>query len=296
MIFEQPYCEFTKYQQNSVGNGINQGIGFIPGTGDTKGAWTEIFSSVTDETYGIALRFHFNHIDSQARPTLADIGVDTAGGTSYSVLIPDLNAGQAASVQHDNYGGLPMPCKEGYWYYFPVYIKAGSSLAVRGQVGNATASSCRVTVKLFQNPTRPELLPVGSKVTTVGIDTGNSRGTLLTAGLSPNEGAWVSLGVSTISAFWIQMSYGIDSGAMGTGATGSTYFDVAYGPAGARRTLFENLVATHQAADDAMSNFMNWGPNCYVNFPSGTEIWARSKADSDSTLTNTNAMCWLVGY
>lgn len=150
------------------------GTSITPGANDAKGSYTQLLTALSDDCYGVVVGITGAAVSANAKPALVDIGADPAGGSSYSIIIPDLN-GSATR-------GWTSALVTGIWYYFPLYVKAGSSLGARAQVGNATAGTIRVFVKLFGRPTHPENLKFGTYVDAIGVDSANSRGTAVTAG------------------------------------------------------------------------------------------------------------------
>ena len=169
-----------------------------PGASNTFGSFAALYTSaeVTDKAYGILINFNNNAVSATARDTLVDIGVDEAGGTNYRVVIPTLLASSAGTQSASN-GGCG-----GIWYYFPLGIEAGSSVAARASVNNATAGSFQVACWLHCRPRRPDLHRVGSFVRAFGINTATSSGTAITPNGSGSKSAFVQLGSATVEPLW----------------------------------------------------------------------------------------------
>lgn len=161
-----------------------------PGTGGTKGSWAQVFTGtqMSTEGFGILIFINNNSTSATTRNALIDIGIDPAGGTTYSVVIPDLIGGHAAPA---NVGGI--------YYYFPLYVPAGSTVAVRA-VGTV-ATTFNVALTIYGKPRRPDSVLAGTKVTAFGATLASATGTTVTAGTTA-EGAWTQLGSATAHPIW----------------------------------------------------------------------------------------------
>lgn len=166
------------------------GATVTPGTAGTKGAWTQVFTGaqVSTEIFGVLVLISNGATSAATRNHLVDIGIDPAGGTAYTVKIPDLLGGHAAPI---TVGGI--------YYYFPLYIPAGSSVAVRA-VGTI-ATTFNVALTLFGKPRRPDSVMAGQKVVAFGATLATATGTAVTAGTTA-DGAYVQLGTATTMPLW----------------------------------------------------------------------------------------------
>lgn len=281
-----PVNEFLAYQQNADTPVTNFGATIVPGVNDVKGNWTGLMGGiVAEDTYGILLQIHSSNSANNARPILVDIGLDVAGGSSYQVLIPNLNASMAANPTEGNMQ------QGGFHYFFPLFVKKGSGLAARAQVGNATANTLKVFCRLYQKPTHPELCRVGSWVSAVGIDTTNSRGTAVTPGANAAEGSWASLGTIPRTGWWLQASHSIDdSSLVGVYA----FLDIAIGDSTNKRTLILNQ-SFFSDSNESMSGALRQGPDCANALPIGQTLWARVSNQATVGDTNTTAMAYVMG-
>jgi hypothetical protein len=172
------------------------GWGFLhtpSATADTFSTYATLVSAadVDYDVYGIYLCFNNGATTNTIRNTLVNIGVDNAGGTSFQTIIPDLIAGSAAPLNIGS-GGI--------WYYFPLYIPAGSSIGI--QAGSTTTASFSTAVWLYGKPRRPEAVRTGSYVTAFGATRGTSwRGTNITPGTT-SEGTLTQIGSATTKSHW----------------------------------------------------------------------------------------------
>lgn len=162
---------------------VAYGTSVTPGASNAEGSWTQIASSanIAQDVRGFFLMVHTGNTNSQAKPHLLDIGVDPAGGTSYTAVISNIPCGAGAT-------------DVGHPFFFPLYIKAGSSVAVRVQGANATAGTVRVAAKFYGHLSNPAAWKQGFFSETIGTVT-NSNGTSFTPG-NAADGSWVSLGTT----------------------------------------------------------------------------------------------------
>jgi hypothetical protein len=177
-----------------------------------------------------------------------------------------------------------------YFYYFPLFIKAGTALAARAQVGNATAGTLRVICKVYMKPSRPELLRFGSWVQAIGLDTANSRGTAFTPGTGA-KGSWASLGTGLAKdAWWWQASCSIDDA---TTNAMTMLMDIGAGTTGNQRILLNNMVHVANSGEE-MGMYPPPMFECVHEVPAGTEIWARAYATIASN-DNETACVYALG-
>ena len=114
--------------------GASIGASVTPGN-NTYGSYSSIMSgaTVTDDVYGLWIIVNTGFVSGSARDIIITIGLDPAGGTSFSDWITDL-AGSCAS----NYGGATSA--GGVKYFFPLFIKAGTAVTVGGASEGAWTS------------------------------------------------------------------------------------------------------------------------------------------------------------
>lgn len=181
------------------------GTSVTPGN-NTKGAYAQVLTgaNVSKDVFGLLVNINSNAVSTAARDAIVDIGVDPAGGSAYNVLIPDL-LGSCAAPAIGAFGS-------GITYFFPIWIKAGSSVAARASVNNATVGTLRVRCRVLGAPKDKRSILVGTKCLAYGITAASSAGTAITPGTT-SEGAWTSVG--TVAAgdepwFW-QWGLGINN-------------------------------------------------------------------------------------
>lgn len=217
---------FWTYDNWGTNPGSAIGTSVTPGASNTLGSWTQLASAanIAENVYGLYFQVHSGSTTTQSKQQLLDIGIDPAGGTSYTAVISDMVIGnsptlvQAGNIEH----------------FFPLYIPAGASVAARVRGSNATAGTVRVAARFYGMRSAPEMMRFGSFTETLGADTANSRGTAFTPG-NAADGSWVDLGAISKPMWWWQMGHQIDNATI----TGEyVYIDVAYGDASNKTTIF----------------------------------------------------------
>ena len=275
-----PFNEFS-WSFSSVQNtrpAVPMGTSITPGTAPTMGAWTQIISSanMTNDAYAISICFNNGSTSAVTRNYLVDIGVDTSGGTNYSVWIPYLMAGHSAVY---NVGG-------GIFYNFPLYIPAGSSVAVRAMGNVTTVFSTYISV--FGKPKRPDQIQVGTKVFSFGQTLATATGTSITLGTTA-EGAWTQVGSAlTQSCWWWQVGYtAVDTTFGGT----AIHLDVGVGDATNKDTVLENVLVIPSATETIVTFYPFMA--CGIGAP-GEIVYMRGQT-SGAADTTPSVMCWGLG-
>lgn len=258
------------------------GTSVIPGASNAEGAWTQVATSanIAQDVCWIRVWVSNGATSTAQKDHLLDIGVDPAGGSSYTAVISNIICGQSAA-----------PSAGGRWYAFPYYIKAGSSVAVRIQGQNATAGTAFVAVKFYGQPSNPHMVRVGQVAETIGAIS-NSGGVSFTPGNTNAEGAWVSLGTTTNKLWWWQLCVQISNG---TTTSLGYAIDLAYGDSTNKVMIIENLwMGLPGTAEVVLSSTLNHFMECYREVPAGSEIFVRGTCSS-TTLTGWNAVAIGVG-
>ena len=260
--------------------GTSAGLSLAPANG-SKGAWGILATAaqMTEEASGFCLWVHTGGTANANRPLALDIGIDPAGGTSYSVMVADIVCGNA---------GTALLAGGGHKFFFPLRIPAGAQIAVRGQ-SNAT-TAVRVGIKLYGKANASEMLPRGSFTETVGY-VGSGSGTTFTPG-NAADGAWAELGTTTRPCWWWQLGYSISNTTI---MAEYTYIQLAYGDATNKHMILER---THQATTgeligDVTGQQVVWQEG-YCRVPAGATLYVRGRAN-DAPDTGYNAVAIGVG-
>jgi len=248
----------------------------------TKGVYTAIFpdTEVVNVVYGVLINLNSADVATAARNHLTDIAWDPAGGTSYQDRIPNLLSAAACDLL----------LASGVWYYFPVFIKAGSEIAARTQ-SSTGAATIRVWMQLFGKPTHPELCRVGQKVVAYGANTGTSAGVAMTPGTT-SDGAYVTIAAPAESCWFWQLGIGCGD----TTQNPTLYFcDLAYGAAGSEKLIIEDLPKWNYTSSEEGGVNMAVPFACYRSVQAGTIIRGRSQCNGTADATFTVAAYGVTG-
>lgn len=232
------------------------------------GTYAQLISggSNPDESYGILINVNGNFDLAANCNTIIQIGIDPAGGSSYTAIISDLMCGNASSYIESG---------SGQWWYFPIYIPPGASVGVSAYGTVATAFS--VNCQLYQKPAAPHMLRVGKYCTNVGIASATRTGTSITPGTTA-EGAWTSLGTTARGAWWWQISMQVTSSDTSF-YTGVFHIDLAYGDSSNKHMIIENAHVYNDSHEYQTSPAVIAG--CERDLPAGTTLYARAQKSSN---------------
>lgn len=229
MLFTRPNQGFGLVLSNpadGVRAVINNGVSVTPAQ-NAYGSYVQLFSgaAVTDDVYEIWITINNVAVSTVARDCVVSVGLDAAGGTSYTSLV-DLIGGPAAG-----YTTL-----FGTTYRFPLFIKAGTSIAVAGAINSATLTAFNVMCRLYCRPEDPSSLYVGTYIDQYGVTIGSSAGTGITEGAA-SEGTYVALGTLTRPCSWIDFGLGVNNNNM---TASFPEVDIAIGDGSNKRVVIPN--------------------------------------------------------
>ncbi len=270
------------YTNHTAPQTANIGTSVTPGASNAEGTYTQIASSanIANEVWAFAFWIAGGNTAAQDKSQIMDVGVDEAGGTSYTAIISNLVMGNSAPA---NAGGL--------WFYFPMKIQSGSSVAVRIQGSNATAGTVRVGAYFWGRPSRPELFWRGQVSETIGTIT-NSGGVSFTPG-NATEGSWFSLGTTTRKLSYWQLGMQISNG---TVASQATLVDLAFGDGTNKHMIMENVpLMITSTSESQVTCPLQWVPtSCFCPVPAGGELWVRGHC-STTPASGYNAVAVGIG-
>lgn len=249
---------------------LTLGTSVTPGATNAEGSYTQIATgaNISRDCYWVEFLIVAGSTSTAQKDHLLDIGVDNAGGTSYTTVISNIVCG-ASAPNNAGSGGLR--------FVFPLFIKSGSSVAVRIQGNNGTAGTVRVAAKFFGDPSNPEAVPIGCFAETIGTIT-NSGGVSFTPG-NAADGSWVSLGTTTSALWWWQLCVQLSSAAM----TGNliTYVDLAFGDA-TNKVIIQREMFVQTSLESVgpcvVSNLAF--PAGYRPVPGGSTIYVRGRCSA----------------
>jgi hypothetical protein len=243
------------------------GTSVIPGASNAEGSWTQLLTALAFEVHGILIRVSDGTQSGQIKNHLLDLGIDPAGGSSYTAVISNIVCGESALITNTG---------SGHRYFFPLRIPSGATVAARIQGSNATAGTVIVGIRVWGEPDAPYFLPVGQYSETVGTIT-NSNGVSFTPG-NASDGTWVSLGTTSRECWWWQIGYQVDNGTI----TGEySYIEIGVGDSTNKSVITRVLHggATTESCGDCMgAHLVPLGAYCSV--PAGSELWIRGRCNN----------------
>lgn len=257
-----------RYDNWGTNPSATPGTSVIPGATNAEGSWTQVASSanIAQDVVGFSLQVTNGATSGQQKSHLLDVGIDPAGGTSYTAAISNIVCGQSGSVI----------ALSGHNFYFPLSIKSGSSVAVRVQGNNGTAGTVRVAVRFHGQVSGALALPCGWFSETIGTIT-NSSGNSFTPG-NAADGSWASLGTTTNPMWWWQLGYQISNSSTSLHAT---YIDLAWGD-GSNKHLIKRLLhggnTTEQIGDFLGANLNPFESYCPT--PAGATLYVRGRCSA----------------
>lgn len=247
------------------------GTGFTGGNANVDGTVVQLLSALAFDVHYLVVGISGTQASAVDHNCLADILVDPAGGTSWASFIDDLTCG----FYSVNSTVIGMTC----WFYFPIFIKSGTSMAIRVRSASAGMSSGRCIIYAMGNPSRPDRWWCGSKVESLGINAASSKGTNVTPGNTGAWGSWTTIGTSTLDYGAVQ--FGIN-GSDATATAAGYYWEFGYGSlklAGSPK-IYRPIGST-----EGGSRVSPGGPlNC--NVPAGTIWQARAMGSGTSEVIN----------
>lgn len=243
------------------------GTSVTPGASNAEGSWTQVATSgnIAQDIYGLYVVVGDGRTAGASKPHLLDIGVDPAGGSSYTPEISNLACGCTTI----NDGARQQ-------FFFPYFIKSGSSVAVRIQGANATAGTVRVGTRFYGQQSRPETFPVGTYSETLGTIT-NSNGVSFTPG-NAADGSWVSLGTTAKPLWWWQLGYQIDNSTI---TAEYTYIELAVGD-GSNKHVIQRVMhggTTNETVGSVIDPRSCWFES-YHPVPAGAELFVRGRCNN----------------
>jgi hypothetical protein len=237
----------------SAGNEVNLSAGnrtsgttlATSGVANTKGAYTTILTPASD-VYGMYLRVQNCNSTGTNRDALMDI----AYGASDTVVVPNLNIGEAGPKEFNIYG-LNIPSGEA--------IKARMQCTAGAQAANVSIMSV----------TRARLAIPLSTYIAYGVDTANSRGTSVSAGAGA-FGSWVEIGTTSRDHYvWLP---GFDIFGAISVLANDILVEIATGPNSGSLTTMGFATCSHSSVEIVTTYSM---PIFYAT-SSGAKVWARA--------------------
>lgn len=276
----EPLLSISSYSSTRPPNSSTEhNITFTTGAANTKGSWVEVLAgaAVTSDLCWIDTWVSWNNISGAARRCSFDIGIDETGGTSYTVLIPDVCASMAAL--HTLGGGIR--------HAFPIHIKAGSSIAVRGQASDGSGT-CGIAMRGFGRPRCGTPAFAGKYATTFGFTAASTTGVAVTPG-GASEGLWTAIAtsISRPHHWWQLGMYSTDA----TLTSGNIYHvDLAFGDASNKHIIITDQNWFIPSANEEIATPGRL-VGCFRTVPAGANLYVRAQcsgtADANLSFTAT---------
>lgn len=271
------------YSHNLTGtiSGSTFGTQVVSGTGSADGTAVTVLSALSHDVEYLKLVLGTTKSSGVDNNALMDILIDPAGGTSWSVLIPSLIVAGLFNITV----GSSSPAGPTGGYDFPIWIPAGASIGARCR--NAGTSAQTISLAMFaQGGNRnPASWWCGQRVSAIGIDAANSRGSSISCGGTTNTyGSWADFGSPLGEACGaVQWAIGGDYTFGGSTWT-SRQYEFEFGVGGVR------YGAPFVRAN--MSSVCGWwiptGP-AFHRFPAGTQFQARGKSGASGAVALSGA-------
>lgn len=245
------------------------GTNITSGSANSKGSWTSIAtgSNINRHVYAMYLQLHTGSTATTLRPLLFDVGIDPAGGTSYTTIIPNVLCGNSPALT----------AAGNREFYFPIRIPKGSQVAIRSQSVGAT--NTRFAARFYGELSRPEMFPYGFYADSFGADEASSQGTSITPG-NATDGAWTLIGTTSRPIWWWQLGYQI----WNTTITAEyTYLDLGYGDgtAAGTKTIFRMMhggTTSETCGLAAQTHLLSIA--AYTPVPAGRNIYVRGRTNN----------------
>jgi hypothetical protein len=271
-----PPCGFGYYTSNLTGTppAALVGTNFTFGANSADGATVGVITTPTArDVHRVVISIGGCSTATNDNSALVDILRDPAGGTSYTNWIDNLVGGFTATPAA---GTIPLS----QHYDFPIFLRAGATLAVRARKNGATAATTgRIVVHLFGDPSRPEQWWCGQGIESLGIDEGTSKGTAHTPGNSGAFSAYATIGTSTRRYGNLALAINGSDGVM---TAVGYYWQIGIGSAQAPGTpTFYHANSTGEVS--ARSSFLHSIP---CDIPAGTALRVRGTASGTAEAHN----------
>lgn len=246
------------------------GTSVTPGGSGAEGTYTTLIAagSVTEDLYGFYVRLSdMSSTTGVANNTFVDIGLDRAGGTSFTDYVANIVCG----------GVGPITAVNGREMFFPLFVPSGSTIGARARRVSATAGTMRVALRGYGRRGWPEHMPVGSGCQTLGVsETTAVDATAVTPG-NAADGTWTSIGTLATAAWWHQVGYQIDNTAV---TAEYTYIDLGYGD-GTNMTIISRIMHGGNTTEQVGAVFESIHPySAYAPVAAGETMYVRMRCNN----------------
>jgi hypothetical protein len=270
MLVSGPFSAYSFTFDNFGANPAATGGGLVTAGGsiNTESTTPLVLATgaqLTQDVYWIEVLVHGTS-GTGDRQMLLDIGVDPAGGTSYTWIISNIVVGNTP---------IPPAGGVGFHFLFPFYIKSGSQVACRTQC-NQISITARVMAKFYGQPSNPEIAPRGAFSETIGTIT-NSQGVGFTPG-NAADGTWQLLVTATKSMWWWQVAFSVNNATI---TAETAYVDLAFGDGSNKHLIIraQHFGTTSETCCDLLAANMSF-LQAYKPVPAGASLYIRGRANN----------------
>ena len=224
--------------------------------------YTAVGSALPGATSDLQLIFMDGNTAGASKDTIIRVGVDLAGGTSFTA-IGDFLIGPTAQF---NVGGS--------WttIWLPYSIPAGATIGMVGSVNNATPGT--VHASWLASPLGGGTAFAGTAIESVGLTPASSSGTAVTAGQAA-EGSWTSLGTLTNAAKFMGVGASIGNTTINALAYG---LDLSYSTdGGATKILLVEDQRMLTSSNESVAWHSAYRLLAFADIPAAATIYARAQ-------------------
>ncbi len=235
-------------------------------TAHVKGLWTELLPATEFDAYIVEIMVNLSATGGAISALLLDIGYDSAGGTSYTVLIPNLGLGCSAS---------PLDRRR---MWIPAYIPAGSTVAARLQ-GTQTSKTADISIALYGGAPAIDPFPGQGLIQAYGDNEADSNGVEMIEANGDVEGAWAEIVAATTHPHRGIMLLAQNNSASITSA--QLHLDVGIGASGSEVPIMENIYM-QITGNEAIRP--GWPDGVIAHqIPEGSRLSARAQSHNNKT-------------
>ena len=260
---------YPRFVSSKTGSGTDLPLTITAHTdAHTKGSWTQLLSATTFEAHMLYAKWEKSFASTVDTSCLLDIGVDAAGGTAYTVLVPNLLVGfsEDYTTKHQEIA-------------IPVYVPTGSTVAARMQSIVTGGKTIGIAIALTGGVPAGEPFSGHGLVVDYGTNTADSGAVVQTNANQHVEPAWKEIVAATTHPH-----SGLTWAVQGNGTTmsnGRFQVDIAIGAATSEVIIAENLYFESSSAERTACK---WPPNVILAqpIPEGSRLATRMQASSNN--------------
>ena len=245
---------------------LTVGTQFTSGAANADGTAVGVLAALAHDVEYLRIGFSGETLTAGIDNTcLISILIDPAGGTSWATLIPSLLVSTALLAVAGPYPVI---------FNFPIWIPAGASVGVQARsAAAATPPVLRTVMHAWGGNSNPASWWCGQRVTAIGIDAANSRGTTHTPGSTGAFSSWANLGSAlAVDAGALQWAV---SGEFGDAAWNQVFYEFQFG--------ISDIMIGAPVMRSTMSNEQGWVmPTGLIlnRAPSGSQIRVRATSNT----------------